>query len=162
MDERRGPAPRVRLRRRTVVAAASALVVLATGASCGRRARDGRAERPHLTPAVPPSWTSGPASATGRERVLELHLDEVGRALTEGRTQRAGQLLAEALRELEADSGSHVALDPRAAATFEAVRRAADRWQAGVRPGGDEQRSVIGELREEARRLLGPAQPTHP
>lgn len=135
---------------------ASALVVLGSGVSCGRSDHEGSADPVRLMTSTPPSWTSDPASATERERVLELHLEDVRRALTEGRTRQAGELLAAVLRELEADSRSHVALDPRAAATFEAVRRTADRWQAGVHSGVDEQRSILGRLQEEARRLLGP------
>jgi hypothetical protein len=138
------------------VAVASALV-LVSGASCGRSAHDGTSEPVRVLLPTPPSWAASAESPTEREDVLELHLDEVRRALTEGRTRRAGELLAAALRELESDSRSRVALDPRAAATFEAVRRTADRWQAGVRSGAEEQRSVLQRLEEEAHRLLGPA-----
>lgn len=130
-----------RLRR---AAAVMGVVSLVTSQAC--RSRDTR----------PPHRVSGTPTTSS----LHQELAAVEQALDGGETREAGRLLAGTLRNVEGDiASSHARLDPSSAETFEAVRRTADRWQAGVPSSSSDARVLLSSLERQAGRVLGRGDP---
>lgn len=88
---------------------------------------------------------------------IERELAAVAGAFDGGETREAGRLLAGTLRDVEGNIASaRRGLDVDAAETFEAVRRAADRWQAGVPSSDSDAHALLSRLEDQAERILDP------
>ena len=154
MNRERGPAASRRQRARRLLT--SVAVAVASTLLCSACRRADASDSPIVE--------SGEAAASVAARNLEgvTALSDFHRRLTEVRSAldrdapvQAGRFLSATLRILEQETdSSRKAFEPATAGTFEEVRRAADRWQAGVAPSRGEAHRVLGDLDREALRLL--------